>query len=66
MFIAIESRKKAASKQDGGSNKGKGAQKSFKAENKYRKALMESAVTSQGLSNEMQELFRHKEPLIGK
>jgi len=68
MFIAIESRKKAAGKQNDGSGKGKEAEKSykhFKAENKY-KAYIKTAVTCQGLSDAMQELFKHKEPLIGK
>ena len=34
------------------------------AEKKY-KAYMKSAVTYPGLSDAMQEFFRHKEPLIG-
>jgi len=35
------------------------------AEKKY-KAYTKSAATCQGLSDAMQEFFRHKEPLIGK
>ena len=66
---AVSSKKKersnSTSKQSGSSSgNGKGKHMG-EAEKKYR-AYTKSAVTCPGLSDAMQELFRHKEPLIGK
>lgn len=74
MFVALEysakretkkrERSSSTGKQDGGSGNSK-TKHVTEAEKKY-KAYMKSAVTYEGLSDAMQDFFRHKEPLIGK
>lgn len=62
MFITLGSLQKHELKEEKSS---KDRHFMSEAEKKYR-AYIKSAITCPGLSDAMQEFFRHREPLVGK